>query len=129
MRVLELAFIAAAVLLAHFAVGLSAITGYLCAVGIALFLQQVAALRHRQVFIRSREPGVVVHSFRTPSAFGNPMPYSVFRCRRWYTALARAKDGSERDYDVMVEGTFFGLFWIDVVVEANLGNAPARTGI
>lgn len=115
MRILEIAFIVGAMLLCHFALGLSGIAALACAAGAVLVLNHFAKLRHRQAFRKSLKPGLVIRSFKVPSSvFGSPMPYSWLRVRHWYSSVAVAADRSEHEYEVMVEGTFFGLFWISV---------------
>lgn len=118
MRVIEISFFAGTFLICHFGFGLSGIAAYVCAFVAAIILRQVAKLRHCEAFRISLEPGTVIRLFEEPAIFGNPIPYSWFRYRRWYSAVVVGVDGSESQYNVMIEGTCFGLFRIGVVRQA-----------
>lgn len=112
MRAIEMSFVAAVFSLVHFVLGQWAISSILIAIIAALMLHQLATVRHRKAFRNSLRNGAVLCSFSKPSVFGNPSPYSWFRCRDWYEAKLLNSDGTEIECDVLMEGTFFGLFKI-----------------
>lgn len=119
MRPLELAFLAAIVLVGHIAGQLPILACLALAFGIVAAGGVAAKWRHRLVFRRTvLRGGDQLLSFGQPAnVWGNPIPYAWWRCRSWYKARIQSADGKRLEYWVMAEGVFFGLFRISLHCE------------
>ena len=118
LRVTELICFGTLGLISHYVFDLSVVLSFLVSCGVILPLAGVAFLRHRFAYRqRIRTLGERLISFRIPTSFGTPAPYSPWLQRNWYDAIVLTSEGREVSRSVVVQGFLFGLFHLSITSE------------